>query len=310
MPHNRAFRIHGYGGPEVLTLDDAPVPIAGPGQVVVAVKAAGVNAFDWKLREGYVRDAFPLSLPAVLGIEFAGEVTEAQDGSSRFAVGDRVMGLLHTLGAYAEHVAVDEDKLARVPEEMANVDAAALPVAVLTAWQALHAAGDLRPGMTVLVHAAAGGVGGFAVQFAKAAGANVIATASAKNHDHVTGLGADTVIDYRTERFEARAKDVDLVLDLVGGETLDRSWGVLAPGGAVVSTVAYDIAGCTPPGARGFWLMTQHDPAQLEKVAQDIVAGRVRSTVAEVFGMNGLPAAIERTRGGHAPGKIVVDFTR
>jgi NADPH:quinone reductase-like Zn-dependent oxidoreductase len=192
MLRNSAYHIHGYGGPEVLQFDEVPVPVAGPGGVIVAVKAAGVNQLDWKVREGYVRDNFSLTLPAALGVELAGVVTQTGEGASRFVPGDRVMGILHGLGAYARRVAVAEATLARIPESLTDVDAAALPIPSLTAWQALHAAGEPRPGLTVLIHGAAGAVGGFAVQFAKAAGARVLATASATSRDHVSGLRSDS----------------------------------------------------------------------------------------------------------------------
>lgn len=310
MQNQTVFRLHRYGGLEAIQPDEVPAPQAGPGQVVVTVGAVGVNSLDWKIREGYVQDVFPLPLPAILGVELAGVVTALGAGAARFAVGDRVMGILHGLGAYAQQVVVEEALLARIPATLTDVAAAALPMAALTAWQALHLAGEPRPGMRVLVQAAAGGVGSFAVQFARAAGATVIGTASAKNHGYVRGLGAHEVIDYHTERFEDRTHDIDLVLDFVGDDTLTRSWGVLAPGGAIVSTAAPDIAARTPPGARGLWLMTQPDPLRLEHIAQDVAAGRVQSAIAEVFGRAELPAAVERNRTGYAPGKIVVDFAR
>ena len=310
MQTHKAYRLHSYGGSEAIQMDDVPVPKPAPGQVLVAVGAAGVNALDWKIREGYVREVFPLPLPATLGVEFAGVVTESGEGASKFQVGDRVMGLLHGLGAYAQDVVVEEPLLARVPFSLSDVAAAALPISVLTAWQALHSAGQPRQGMTVLIHGAAGAVGGFAVQFARQLGATVIATASRRNSDYLFFLGANEVIDYHTEHFETRIKDVDLVLDFVGGETLDRSWSVLAPGGAIVSAAAPDIVAKTPPGARGFWLMTQPNPELLENMAEAVAVDRLRSTIAEVFGFAELPAAVERNRTGHAPGKIVVDFKR
>jgi len=310
MQTNRAFLIHAYGGPEVTQQGEAPIPTPGAGEVLVQVKAAGVNGLDWKVRDGLLRGAFALPLPAVLGVELAGVVTQTGPGVSRLKVGDRVMGSMNGLGAYADFVAVDEANLSLTPQALTDVEAAALPVAALTARQALAAAGGLRPGQRVLIHGAAGGVGGLAVQFAKAAGAIVLATASGASRDHVLDLGADVVIDRNAERFEDRAKDVDLVLDLVGGEILDRSWPVLAPGGAIVSTAAPDIAARTPAGRRGLWLSMRPDAALLGEIAEAVAAGAVRSTLAEVVDLAGLSAAIERNKTGHAPGKIVVDLTR
>jgi NADPH:quinone reductase-like Zn-dependent oxidoreductase/quercetin dioxygenase-like cupin family protein len=305
-----AARVQAYGGADAVRVDDVPVPTPGAGQVLVRVTAAGVNGLDWKVREGYVRDAYPLALPATLGVELAGVVVRTGPGVTRFAVGDRVMGPLGGLGAFAGFVATAEDVLARTPASLSDVEAAALPVAALTAWQALHAAGELRAGQTVLVHGAAGAVGGFAVQLAKAAGATVLATASAASHAHVRALGADVVIDYRAQRFEDHASAVDLVVDLIGGETLDRSWAVLAPDGAVVSAAAPDIAARAPAGLRGVWLMMRPDPEQLARLADDVARGALSSTIAEVVDLSGLAAAIERNRTGHPPGKIVLDLAR
>jgi NADPH:quinone reductase-like Zn-dependent oxidoreductase len=307
---NRAFRLHGYGGPAMIQLDEISVPTPGPGQVLVSVKAVGINSIDWKLREGFLRQAFPLALPAILGVEFAGEIVELGSDVKRFAAGDRVMTLLHGLGAYAEYIAVDESVLCRIPEALSDIEATALPISVQTAWEALLAAGEPLPGMKVLIQGGAGAVGGFAVQFAKSSGATVIVTASAKTRDYVIALGADEVIDYRTERFEDRVKDVDLVLDFVGGETIERSWSVLIAGGAIVTVNSPDIGAKAPSGFRGLFARAQPAPARLAKTAQLVAAGKVRSTIAHVFTLNQLLDAIACNRAGHAPGKIVVDFTR
>ncbi|GAA0769607.1 NADP-dependent oxidoreductase [Ideonella azotifigens] len=307
---NQAMRIHAYGGPEVMQQDEVPTPVPGPGQVLVAVKAAGINGLDWKVRAGYVQDVFKLALPATLGIELAGVVVAVGPGASRFQPGDRVMGPLGGLGAYARFVAVDEAKLALTPAALSDVQAAALPVVLLTAWQALRAAGELRAGQRVLIHGAAGGVGGMAVQLAKAAGATVLATASAGSRAHVLALGADEVFDRHAQRFEDTARGVDLVLDLVGGETLDRSWQVLAAVGAIVSTAAPDVTARAPAGQRGLWFMMTPDTARLAELAGAVAAGRLRSTVAEVVGFAEIPAAIARNQAGHAPGKMVADFNR
>jgi NADPH:quinone reductase-like Zn-dependent oxidoreductase len=310
MATNTALRIHGYGGPEVLQRDAVPVPTPGTGQVLVRVKAAGINGLDWKIRDGLVRDAFPLPLPAVLGIELAGEVVAAGPDAARFKIGDRVMGPMGGLGAYADFVAVDEAKLCLTPAALGDVEAAALPVAALTAWQVLGTAGERRPGQRILIHGAAGGVGGFAVQFAKAAGATVFVTTSAASRDHVLALGADVAIDRVAERFEDRASGIDLVIDLVGGETLDRSWSVLAADGAIVSTAAPDIALRMPVDRRGVWFMMKPDAVRLAEIAGAVVAGSLKSTIAEIIGRAGLADAIERNKQGHAPGKIVLDLTR
>ncbi len=302
-----AARLVAYGGPDAVRIETVPIPVPGAGQVLVRVRAAGLNALDWKVREGYLRDAMPLALPATLGLELAGEVAGVGDGVSRFAAGDRVVGLVGGLGAYADYVAVDAAFLARTPDALSDVEAAALPVAALTAAQALDA-GGLRAGQTVLIHGAAGAVGGFAVQLAKARGATVVATASASSGAHVLALGAATVIDYRAERFEERVRDADLVLDFVGGDVPARSWDVLAPGGALVSTVVPEVAAHTPAGRRSEFLMMRPDADALAALIDAVARGALRSTIAEVVAPAALDAAIERTRTGHAPGKLVVDL--
>ena len=309
MKKNRAYRIHDYGGPDVLRLGEIAIPSPGPSQILVEVKAAGVNGLDWKVRQGLLKDMMPLTLPAVLGCELAGVVASTGAAATRFKVNDRIMGPIG-FGAYADYAAVDEAALCLVPDSLMDVQAAAIPVAALTAWQALRAAGELRHGQRVLVHGAAGAVGGFAVQFAKAEGATVLATAAATSLDYVLGLGADEVVDYRAKRFEERARHFDLALDLIGGETLDRSWQVLAPDGAIVSTAAPDIAARTPAGQHGLWFSMQPNAERLSEIARQVADGRLRSTIAEIVDVASLPAAVERTRTGHAPGKIVVDFTR
>lgn len=307
---NRAFRIHSYGGPEVMTLDPIEMSRPGPNQCLIQIQAVGVNPLDWKLREGILSQIIPLEFPAILGSEFAGTVIEVGKDVSRFAPGDRVMALRGSNGgSFADTITVDEAVLSAVPQGLSDIQAAALPVAALTGWKVLRATGELRPGMTVLVHGTAGGVGGFVVQFAKEAGAKVVATASAANRDYVLGLGADSVIDYHAQRFEDVVCNVDLVIDIVGGETLDRSWAVVANGGAIVSIAdPIGIRTRVPEGARAYWHSTEPDPRLLEQLAETVVDGRIRSTIADVFAKTDLPNAIEHIRSSHGPGKIIVDF--
>ena len=306
----RAVLIRTYGGANAAEVARIDKPAAGPGQVLVRVRAAGVNGIDWKVREGYVRDAFPLQLPAVLGIELAGVVEAVGPGVSRFHVGDRVMGPLGGLGAYADFVTVNEANLSLTPAGLDDVHAAAIPVAAVAAWQSLHHAGPIRSGQRVLIHGAAGGLGGYAVQYAKHAGAEVFATVATAHVEYVRRLGADHVIDYQTERFEDIARDIELVLDYVGGEVLDRSWQVLTNTGAIVGTSSPDILARTPVGRRGLWFMNKPDAALLEKLAAEIVAGTLKSKVSEVVGVDDIPAAIERNRTDSRAGKVVADFSR
>ena len=308
----KAYRLHTYGGPESIQLDDVPVPAPGPSQVLVAVHMVAMNPFDWKIREGYVKESLALELPTTLGVDFVGTVVAFGEGATRFAVGERVMTMSTSLGAFAEHIAVDEAILARVPDALDDVDAATLPIPGLTAWQVLHAAGDLRAGMRVLVHGASGAVGALAVQFAKAAGAYVIGTASAKNKDYTMGLGVDEFIDYQTERFEDHLTDVDLIIDcvLIGGhqDTTNRSWSVLRPGGAIVSVADPAILDGIPEGYRGYFPQIEPDAAVLEDIAGQLAKGEITTKVARVFGRDELPEAMEINKNGGTTGRLIVDF--
>ncbi len=306
----RAVLIRAYGGAAAAEVAEIARPAAGQGQVLVRVRATGVNGIDWKVRQGLVQKAFPLQLPAVLGIELAGVVEAVGPGASRFRVGDRVMGPLGGLGAYADFVAVDEAKLVRTPQGLDDVHAAAVPVAAVAAWHSLHQAGPITAGQRILIHGAAGGLGGYAVQYAKRAGAEVFATASTAHVEYVRSLGADQVIDYRTQRFESVARDIDLVLDYVGGDVLDRSWQVLTKDGAIVGTTSADILARTPPGRRGLWFVNKPDAPLLERLAAEIAQGTLTSKLGEVVGFGDIPAAIERNRTDPRIGKVVADFSR
>lgn len=306
----RAVLIRAYGGAEAAEVAEIATPEAGQGQVLVRVRAAGVNGIDWKVRQGYMREAFPLQLPAVLGAELAGVVHAVGPGASRFHVGDRVMGAMGGLGAYAEFKVVDEDKLAPTPDGLDDVHAAAMPVAAVAAWKSLHHAGPLRPGQRILIHGAAGGLGGYAVQYAKQAETEVFATAATAHLNYVRSLGADHVIDYQSQRFEEVARDIDLVLDYVGGEVLDRSWQVLAQDGVIVGTTSPDILKRTPPGRRSLWFMNKPNVALLEKLALEVARGTLKSKVGEVVDFADIPHAIERNRTASRSGKVVADFSR
>jgi N-ethylmaleimide reductase len=305
---NRALRIHAYGETEVPQWDEVPMPQAGAGEVLVRVAAAGVNGLDWKIRDGLVKDVFPLPLPAALGIELAGEVVAVGEGVEGYPPGARVFGALGGLGAYANYVVVAASRLALVPAAMDIATAAAIPVAAITAWQALFEAGSLQRGETVLIHGASGGVGSYAVQFARQAGVRVLVTAQGHHADLLRSLGADQVIDYKVQRFEDVAKNVDLVFDLVGGETLDRSWQVLSPQGRIVSIAAPDIAARVPEGRQGAWFTMHADGELLSRIAAQAASGELAVVVADVVAAEQAPAAIERNKTGHGAGKTVVRF--
>lgn len=306
---NQAIILTQFGGTDATQLSETHIPEAEPGLVVVRVRAAGINGLDWKVREGYLRDLMPTVFPSVLGLELAGEVHAAGPGS-RFAVGDRVFGLAAPgNGAYAEYVAVPEMLLALTPAGISDQQAAALPVAGLTAWQMLHAAGTPKAGDTVLVHGASGGVGTFLVQMAQQLGLTVIATASSSSRNHLRGFGVQTVIDRVNERFEDKVANVDLVVDLVGGDATDRSWSILRDGGVLVSAARFDIAAPRSDGRRGIPFQMQPDGERLAAIAAAVADGQLNVTIDETVPLAGIPAAIERNRMGHGPGKTVADFT-
>ncbi|MDB5765521.1 MAG: zinc-binding dehydrogenase family protein [Collimonas fungivorans] len=309
MNNIRALILTEYGGPSAIKISSIDAPTAGEGQVLVRVQAAGINGLDWKVREGYVRDAFPLQLPTILGIELAGVVEAVGAGITQLRKGDRVMGPRGGLGAYADLVAVDEANLTLMPDSLSFVDAAALPVASVAAWQSLNFAGPIQAGQRILIHGAAGGLGGFAVQYAHQAGAVVFATALEEHADYVRSLGADHVIVYDKEQFEASARDIDLVLDYVGGEVLNRSWSVLAEDGVIVSTASPAILASTPAGRRGLWFMNTPDAARLQAIAEEVAHGRLQSKVNAVVRFDELPEAIERNRTQPQVGKTVVNFS-
>ena len=306
---NQAIILTQFGGADATKLSATPIPEPAPGLVVVRVRAAGINGLDWKIREGYLRDVMPTVFPTVLGLELAGEVHAAASGS-RFAVGDRVFGLAAPgNGAYAEYVAVPEMLLALIPAGVSDNVAAAVPVAGLTAWGMLHAAGAPKAGGTVLVHGASGGVGTLLVQMARQLGLTVIATASPSSRQHLLDLGVTTVIDRVGEKFEDKVSNVDLVVDLAGADAPDRSWPVLRDGGAMVSSARFDISAPRTDGRRGVAFMMQPDSDRLAAIGDALAAGQLKVTIDETVPLSGVPAAIERNRTGHGPGKTVADFT-
>lgn len=301
----KAVRIHSFGGPDVLRLEETPRPEPQHDQLLVRVHAAGVNPVDWKIREGRFDG---LGLPAVLGRDFSGVVEAAGADVRNFRVGEEVFGeAAGGSGSYAEYTVAQESQIARKPPALEHVQAAALPVAALTAWQAMFDMADLRAGQKVLIHAAAGGVGSFAVQFAKRAGAYVIGTASSANSAYLGELGVSQFIDYQTTWFEDIVRDVDLVFDTMGGEIQDRSWRVLKRGGMLVSIVG-------PPspekaaaqGVRGIYFRQNPRGDQMAEIADLVAVGQVKVRVVRVFALGEARRAHELSQSGHIAGKIVL----
>ncbi len=304
----KAVRIHEFGGIDVLRVEDISQPKPGEGEVLVFVHAASVNPVDYKIREGRYPAVKADQLPVVLGRDVAGVVTEVGAGGGRFKPGDEVFAMLPPdRGGYAEWVTLPADLCAAKPASLDFVQAASVPLAALTAWQGLFDHGHLEAGQRVLIHGASGGVGSFAVQFAKVRGAEVYATAAAENRPFVQGLGAGRVIDYKTERFEDVVHDADLVYDLIGGETEERSWQVLKRGGTLVSTVHQpDAERAAKADVRATRYTAQPSGDQLAEIAALIDQGKVRVTIDKVFPLDEAAEAERHLKDDHVVGKVVL----
>jgi NADPH:quinone reductase-like Zn-dependent oxidoreductase len=302
----KAIRFYEYGGPEVTRVDDIPQPEPKPGEFLIRVAAAAVNPIDWKLRTGALKQYMPIQFPFTMGCDVAGTI---ERGSGKFQPGDEVYGFLLTLrsGAFAEFAIALEGEIALRPKTLSFQEAASVPVAALTAYEALFDRGKLESGQTVLLHGAAGSVGAMAVQLAKGKGARVIGTASAENLDYLRELGADETVDYRNERFEHKAKQVDLVFDMVGGDTLERSFAVVRPGGKLIS-----VAGFPSPE-----LAQEHNieakmmgvrvaGPRLAEITQLIDSGRLKTRIDSVFTLENGIAAIARNESGKSKGKVTI----
>lgn len=303
----KTIRIHAYGGPDALRYEDVPLPAPGPGQALVRIHAAGVNPVDWKLREGWLQ-SMNLTLPITPGGDVSGVIEEVGPGVAGLKVGDVVFGGTGLLGGYAEYAAIDASFLTAKPASLDHVHAASVPLAAMTGWQALFDKGGLQAGQRVLIHAAAGGIGTFAVQFARHHGAYVIGTASAGNLDYVRGLGAHEAIDYRAAPFERQVRDVDLVLDLIGGDVEERSFSVLKPGGLLIGVVGMEPSQekAKAAGVRAQAVYLSPNGAQLSQIAALIDAGTVKTTLSGVFPLAEAAKAQELVKTGHTRGKIVL----
>jgi len=304
----KAVEIHQTGGPEELKYEDAPKPKINPDDVLVRVYASGVNPVDWKMRKGG-HGGGKGSFPRILGWDFSGVIEQTGTRVKDWKAGDEVYGRpdLHRNGTYAEYVAVRANEISRKPASIDHKAASGVALAGLTAWQGLFQHGGLRPGQRVLIHGASGGVGVFAVQFAKWKEAYVIGTTSGKNVAFVRELGADEVIDYETEDFSQRVSDVDLVFDTQGGKVQMDSLKVLKPGGVLVSTVGIqDPQAVKDRDLRGVSYMAQSVPADLDQIAKLIDTGIVIPVVSKIFPLKDAAEAQKMSETGHVRGKIVL----
>lgn len=334
----KAIIANAYGGPEVLEVaDQVPVPRAGPNGVLVRVHATSVNPVDWKLREGWLSGLWKLRFPVIWGCDVSGVVEEVGRSVTLFKPGDEVYGFKHGKvgktyrGTYAEYAVLPENTLARKPAQLSHEEAAAVPLAALTAWQALVGQGRIKPRSRVLIQASAGGVGVFAVQIARSFGAYVAATASSRNHDFLRRLGADEAIDYTRERVEEKLSGYDVVLDCVGEPVWRSSLKVLRPGGKLITltlptphgpsgkvnffftAIAGAVSGSAHALLRGKWFLMAHVKPRggdLEKINILIEAGKLRPVVQKVYSLDQLAEAHRESQKGHVRGKLVVRVSR
>ncbi len=305
----KAIRLHARGGPEQLVYEDAPKPIPGPGDALVRVHATAITRTELTWDQTYQNPDGSPRIPSIPGHEFSGVIESVPLGVRDLGPGDAVYGLADFPrdGAAAEYIAVRARNLALKPRSIDHVHSAAVTLSGLTAWQALFTHAELQRGQKVLIQGGAGGVGVFAVQLAHRKGAHVITTSSAANLDFLRSLGADQTIDYTKTQFEDVLRGVDVVLDAVGGDTVERSWSVLRPGGVMVSVVTpISDSEARQHGVRGLFFIVEPDNGQLEEMAKLIDAGSLKSIVANVFPLARAREAFELAAQAHTRGKIVL----
>lgn len=312
----RAMVIDDFGGREQLKLRELPDPVAGPGEVVIGIRVAGVNPVDTKIRQGLLKTRLPHQFPIIPGWDAAGTILETGAGADRFRPGERVFAYCRKpivqWGAYAERIAVPESSVARMPKGASFEAAGVIPLAALTAWQSLFDAADLQKGQTVLIHAASGGVGHFAVQFAREHGARVIATAGPANLAFVKSLGADAVIDYRAGDFRdgvrrAAPGGVDVAFDTVGGAVQSASAEVVRRGGVLVSILAFeDESAIAAHGVRPAYVFVRPDAMQLERIAALVDQGKLVPHIERIYPLASAAEAHERIESRHVCGKLAL----
>ncbi|MDQ0393746.1 NADP-dependent oxidoreductase [Labrys monachus] len=303
----KAIRINGYNATPAL--EDVEKPAPGPGEVLVRVKAAALNPLDVKLQRGYMDQFFPLQFPYTQGTDLAGEIEQVGPDVQGWAPGDKIVGRTDPTagGAFAEYAVVPVSHLTKAPSTIAIEDAAGIPTAAGTAWQALFESARLADGQSILIHAGAGGVGSFAIQFARNAGARVFATASGDGVEIARQLGADKVIDYRSEDFTRAVSDVDIVLDTIGGETEQRSYQVLRVGGQLLATaLPPDDALAKAHNVSAGFVFHASDAERLRRVVEEIDQRGVKVLLDGKQSLGDFAEAFEHQASGRARGKIIV----
>lgn len=304
----KAVQVRQWGGWDATSIEDVDRPKAEAGEVLIRVKATSVNPVDWAIREGYLQEY--VSLPYMLGSDVAGDIEAVGEGVKGLEVGMAIFGMKGMKGgAYAEYTTMLPEEFAIKPKSLSYQEAAAVPHAALTAWQTLFDIAHLEKGQRVLIHAAAGGVGHYAVQFAKLKGAYVIGTASANNETFVRGLGADEFVDYTSTPFENVVKDVDVVFDTVGYDTTARSYQLIKPGGILVSIVnPPDTEAVAKYNIRATMYGAHPDAAQLGEIGRLIDAGQVKPSIHQIMELHQIQQAHQLSQGRHVRGKLVVNI--
>lgn len=302
----KAVFIRQFGGREVLEYGEVPKPVSAAGEVLVKILAAGVNPVDWKIRQGLLQGRMPHEFPIILGWEGAG-VVEATGEEFFFYARKEVI----RDGTYAEYIALQPRHLAHKPKNLSFEEAAAIPLAGLTAYQVLHESLQLKKGETILIHAGAGGVGGFAIQLAKQIGARVITTASSKNHEYLSQLGADEIIDYTKVDFvktvlRKQPEGINAIFDTVGGETQKRSAEVLKKGGRLTSILALDEPFFRNKGIKVGYVFVRPEPTQLDELRQLAEQGKLKVSLFKTSPLSEAKKAQETIETGHVRGKIVI----
>ena len=304
----KAARIDTFGPPSVMVIEELPRPPPGHGEVVVRVAAAGVGPWDALIREH--KSVVQTPLPLMLGSDLSGVIEEVGPGVSAFQAGDDIYGVTNPnfCGAYTEYAIASAAMVARRPQGLSHVEAASVPVVAVTAWQMLFDYAQANPGQTVLIHGAAGNVGAYAVQLASQAGLQVFATASSENAPYVRSLGATTVIDYKTTRFEEAVPPIDVVIDTVGGDTRERSFGIIKPGGILVSVVSEPMPERHQSnGVRAVFFLVEVTTARLDKITDLFDRGKLTARVGTVLPLEQARTAHEMLGGApHKRGKIVL----
>ncbi len=309
----KAVRIHEFGSSNKLVYEDAPKPEAKDGEVLIKIAAAGINPVDSMIGAGKMEAMVHHTLPLILGWDAAGTIEAVGPGVTNFQPGDAVFAFanIRVNGAYAEYISLPAAIVVPKPQSLSFDEAASVPLAGITAWEALFEQANLQSGQTILIHGAGGAVGGFAVQFAKAKGTTVYATATGDDVAYVQGLGADTVIDYKTEKFEDKAHGLDAVLNTLSGDTRARSWGTLKDGGVLVSTLPG--AEATPEAAArgivGKSFSAHPDASYLAEIGRLVDTGQVKVRVGAVLTLSEARQAQEQATGGHTQGKVVLSVS-